>query len=181
MTGTDRKGQSEDFSPAFKSRSCRRRHQETSGVLRELSQPPPTNGTENVFAAAAIQIQTPLLPNSRCHPRLPPKSISRSRRPLPLTPKSFTKRYTIIRPARPRPSLITNHTRLLTQLPSPLYRRDQRYRTEDQARRLHHHRHRPVSLSSYRRLRYKPAVISPPLTQERRNHVQQTPRHRYWL
>jgi hypothetical protein len=183
MTGADRKGQSEDFNPASKSRSCRRRHQETSGVLRELSQPPPTNGTENVFTAAAIQIQKPLLRSSKCHPRLPPKSISRSRRPLPLTPKSFTKRYTTTRPARQRPSITTHLARLLTQLPSPQTPIPSRPTVPNRRP----SKATPSPLTQTRLTVQLPSATIPASCDpysprsKRRNHVQQTTHYRHWL
>lgn len=86
-------------------------------LQRALGQPPSTNSTGNVLAV--IQIPSLLLPKSKCRPRLPPRSASRSRRPLPPTLNISTSKYTITRPARPRPLLTTRLTKLRIQLPSP--------------------------------------------------------------
>jgi hypothetical protein len=120
MTGGGRKGQSEDFSPAFHPPSPAVLAEDTKrlgAVLRELSQPLPTNNTRNVVAA--IQIQDLLLPNSKCPPRLPPTSASRSLRLSPPKPSTLTSKYTTTRPARQRPSLTTPLTKLLIPQRSP--------------------------------------------------------------
>lgn len=89
----------------------------TPQLQRALGQPPSSNSTRNVLTA--IQIPAVLLRNPKCRPRLPPRSASSSRRHLPPTLNISTSKYTITRPARPKPLLTTHLTKLRIQLPSP--------------------------------------------------------------
>lgn len=118
MTGADRKGQSENLAPRWTSESqlSPKTPKARSQQLQELSQPLPTNNTRNVVAA--IQIQSLLLPNSKCLPQLPPTNASRSHRPSPLTLNTSASKYTTTRRARQRPSPTTPLTNPPKQLPS---------------------------------------------------------------